>query len=410
MKTRKGMAFIVLLALFAAILAACGENTPVPASNAATTAASGAATSGNAAQIVKDSRAAVAAIKDYQSSLDMTFTGQGAGNLAMDVILKGSPAGAEGQAPQFKGTVTKSTLPTLPNGTVAVLGKSTFLYDPTTKVVLKGGATSGSSELYNLFLGSQIKALSLFEADLATPTLAGEEKVGDYTASKVTFAPKPELLGTSAFGKDAKGTAWIDKESKLPVKLEYSEEGSSMNWTVTNLQVNKNIGDDKLSFTPPAEAKVVDASQFGKPAKVASLDEAKSKAGFAFTAGYLPAELPKQPTNVGVQTTPLGNIVTAEFSVKSAAQVTPFPNSKGKEQAQSFKGVSIRALKGTANLPGNIPSGAAISDVTIGGQKGSVAVLDKNTILTFAKDGVFYTITSNEYGKDELVKVAEGLK
>jgi hypothetical protein len=177
--------------------------------------------------------------------------------------------------------------------------------------------------------------------------------------------------------------------------------------------VNKGVDDAKLSFTPPADAQVVDASQFGQAKQVANLDEAKTTAGFGLaTVSYLPGDLPKNPTAVSVQTTPVGNIITADYTVKATAPiVTPFPNAKGKDPAQNQKGISIRALKSTVNLPSNLPSGAVISDVTVGGQKGTLAALNDTTaILTFAKDGVFYTITSSGYGKDEVTKVAEGLK
>jgi outer membrane lipoprotein-sorting protein len=416
MKMKRSFTYLILLALVAGLLAACGEEpTPNPGSNNPTSGASTtAAGSGNAAAIIKDSVGAAVAITDYQATIDLTYTGTGAGNLTMDVVLKGSLAATDdGPAalPQFKGTVTKSSLPTIATGTVAVLGKSTLLYDPANKVVLKGGASAASSEVYNLFLGSQTKAATLFSSDLATPTVAGEEKVGSYTTTRINFVPKEGVAST--FGKGAKGSVWIDKDSKLPVQLDYSEEAGGQKWTVSNLQVNKGVDDAKLSFTPPADAQVVDAGQFGQAKQVANLDEAKTTAGFGLASvSYLPGDLPKNPTAVSVQTTPVGNIITADYTVKATAPiVTPFPNAKGKDPAQNEKGISIRALKSTVNLPSNLPSGAAISDVTVGGQKGTLAALNDTTaILTFAKDGVFYTITSSGYGKDEVTKVAEGLK
>ena len=418
MKMKRSFTYLILLALFAGLLAACGEEpTPIPRTGTNTTTgsnASGSGASGNAAGIIKDSVGAAVGVKDYQSTIDLTYTGTGAGTLSMDVVLRGSlGATDEGPAalPQFKGTITKSTLPTVPAGTVAALGKTTFLYDPTNKVVLKGGASAASSEVYNLFLGSQSKAATLFSSDLATPTLVGDEKVGSYNTSRLDFTPKANV--TSTFGKGAKGSVWVDKDTKLPVQLDYSEEGGGQKWTVSNLQVNKGVDDAKLTYTPPTDARVVDSGQFGQTRQVANLDEAKTTAGYALaTVSYLPADLPKNPTAVAVQTTPVGNIITAEYSVKTTAPiVTPFPGAKSTAPAQSQKGVTIRALKASVNLPSNLPSGVAITDVTIGGQKGTLAALNETTaILTFAKDGVFYTISSSGYGKDEVTKVGEGLK
>jgi hypothetical protein len=419
MKMKRSFTYLILLALFATILAACGdEPTPAPTNptSGTNTGTTSAATTGggDASAVIKDTVAAAAAVKDYQASIDLTYTGTGAGTLGMDVVYKGSLAASDTGAstvPSFKGTVTKSTLPTIASGTVAALGKETFLYDPTTKTVLKGGSGAASSEVYNLFIGSQTKAATLFSSDLATATLAGDEKVGSYDTSKITFVPKANV--TSAFGKNAKGTVWVDKASKLPVQLDYSEEGGGQKWTVSNLKVNQNIADSALAFTPPADAKVVDGTQFGQAKTVANLDEAKSSAGFALgTVSYLPSDLPKNPTSVSVQTTPVGNIINADYSTKGTAPVvTPFPGQKGKDPATNPKGISIRALQSSVALPSNLPSGAAISDVTVGGQKGTLAVLnDTSAILTFSKNGIFYTISSAGYGKDEVTKVAEGLQ
>lgn len=423
MKLKRSLTLLILLALIAGILAACGEeatkapsnNTTSAANNGTNTTAASSGTSGNAANIIKDSVGAAANVKDYQGTIDLTYTGTGAGTISMDIALKGGLGATDDGAaalPQFKGTVTKSTLPTVPSGTVAVLGKTSFIYDPTSKVVLKGGPSSASSEVYNLFLGSQTKAITLFSSDLATPTLAGDEKVGNYNTSKITFAPKENVAST--FGKGAKGTVWIDKDSKLPVQLDYQEEGGGQKWTISNLQVNKGVDDAKLSFTPPADAQVVDATAFGTPVSVANLDEAKSKAGFALpVVSYLPGDLPKTATSVSVQTTPVGNIIAADYSIKGANApiTTPFPGAKGTAPATSQKGITIRALKSQVPLPTNLPSGATISDVTVGGAKGTLAVLNETAaILTFSKGGVFYTISSSGYGKDEVTKVAEGLQ
>jgi hypothetical protein len=419
MKMKRSFTYLILLVLFAGLLAACGEESTPTANSGSntgtgTSTGTGTGTGGNATAVIRDAVGAAAAVKDYQSTIDLTYTGTGAGTITMDVALKGNLAATdEGPVvlPQFKGSVTRSTLPTIATGTVAVLGKNTLLYDPTNKLVLKGGASAASSEVYNLFLGSQSKAATLFSSDLATSSLAGDEKVGSYNTSRVNFVPKEGVAST--FGKGAKGSVWLDKESKLPVQLDYSEEGGGQKWTVTNLQVNKGVDDAKLAFTPPADAKVVDASQFGQTKQVANLDEAKAAVGFGLAVvSYLPADLPRNPTSVGVQTTPAGNIITANYTVKVTAPiVTPFPNAKGKDAATSEKGISIRALKSTVNLPSNLPSGAAISEVTVGGQKGTLAVLNNATaILTFTKDGVFYTISSSGYGKDEVTKVAGGLQ
>src|SRR5215213_857371 len=120
MKLKRSFTSLILLALIAGMLAACGEE-PTPArsnttasTNTGTTAAANTGTSGNAATIIKDSVGAAANVKDYQATIDLTYTGTGAGMISLDIALKGGlGATDEGAAalPQFKGTVTKSTLP-----------------------------------------------------------------------------------------------------------------------------------------------------------------------------------------------------------------------------------------------------------------------------------------------------------
>jgi hypothetical protein len=197
------------------------------------------------------------------------------------------------------------------------------------------------------------------------------------------------------------------------VQLDYSEDGAGLKWTVSNLQVNKGIDDTKLAFTPPTGAQVIDATQFGKIQKATDLTDANSKAGFTFpTVSYLPSDLPKAATSVSLQTTPVGNFIIADYSLKTTVvNPTPFPGLKGSGAPQNQKSISIKAFKSAVNLPANLPTTATITNASVQGQKATLAALTPTSaILIFNKSGVFYTISSTGYNKDEVQKVAEGLK
>ena len=426
MKWRLKIGYLLLAIIIAGMLSACGDDaTPIPATpnssnnNAGPvggTVPNNSSSDTSAAVTLRNTAQALSSITDYAGTLDITFTGQGAGSILMDVAMKGNPtaddSGKGPASPQFKGTVTKSTFTVLPANSAAVLGQTAYLYDPTSNVVLKG-SNLGSSDIYNLFSGTQTRAAEMFSLDFVTPAKEGEETIGTYNTTKLTFTPKPDREGTALFGRNVKATVWVDKATNLPVQLDYSEDGAGLKWTVSNLQVNKGVDDTKLAFIPPTGAQVIDATQFGKIQKATDLTDANSKAGFTFpTVSYLPGDLPKAATSVSLQTTPVGNFIIADYSLKTTvANPTPFAGLKGSGVPQNQKSVSIKAFKSAVNLPANLPTTATITNASVQGQKATLAALTPTSaILIFNKSGVFYTISSTGYSKDEVQKVAEGLK
>ena len=400
--------FLLTTVLLALALTACGGTATPPPTPTPTPPA-------NAAAIVDAASKAMLALTKYQATTVMELTGAGGGNVTLKVLLRGSMVAPEtpDQQLRFKGEVITSTLQALPVGTVAVVGPTNMIYDPVQKVVIQGATGVGGSELYNLFLGSQVRVATLLQPVLASATVAGEETVGAYKTWKLTLAPKPEAAAASLLGDGAQGTAWIDKATNLPVKFNYQDKDVGITWTASNVDITTNITDEQLTFTPPADAQVVDGTVPNQTVAVATVEEASAKAGFKpLLPSYLPADLPTSASKIAVRTVqPLGNIIELSYGVQSAAPAsTPFP---GMEDFNPLvtKGISVQALKGTVNLPANWPTSAVISDAKVHGQPAVEVVLSENqAAITWQEGGVFYAVRSNGFGIAEVRKVAESLK
>jgi hypothetical protein len=389
--------------LLAILLVGCGgaaaQPTPTPPADASA--------------IIEQSRNAMLRLTNYQAAIAMSLAGDGGGDVAMQVVMRGSPVNADAsEGLRFRGEVMESSLPALPVGTVAVLGDENVIYDPVQKVVLRGGPGIGGSELFNLFLGSQVRVVTLLQPELAEATLAGEEQVGDYATTRIDLAPRADLAAAMLMDPSATATVWIDQATNLPVQFDYRETGTGLRWTASDLDITSEISDEQLAFTPPDDATVVAGGELGEIVSVATVEEAAQEAGFTpLTPSYLPEGLPAEPSSAGVQQTPLGPLVTLSYGVQSAAEgQTDF---EGIEDVapQTTRGITIQALQGAANLPVNLPTGAVVSEVSVRGNTAVQAVLgDGQASLTWKEGDVFYTVRSNGFGSDEVLKVAESME
>lgn len=393
------MLFVTMLAL--ALTACNGAATAPPPTPAP-----------DAAAIVEQTREAMLTLEHYRATVALELSGPGGGEVTMQVALRGSPvADSAGQELRFKGEVTSSTLPSLPVGTVAVVGPTNLLYDPVQNVAVEGSAGVGGSELFNLFLGSQVRVVTLLQPALADATLAGEETIGAYQTWKLTLAPKAAVAVAAMLGENATATVWVDQASNLPVQFQYSDNEVGLSWTASEVDATTPVADADLSFTPPADAQVVGPDELGQSQTVASVDEAVAAAGFTpLQPAYLPAGLPVAPSSVGVRQTSLGAIVQLGYAIQAEAGTAPsFP---GIEDVTPLitQGITISALNGPVNLPANPPTGAIVSETTVRGQPAVEVVLgDRQASLSWQEGEVFYTIRGNGFGIDELRKVAESM-
>jgi hypothetical protein len=411
MMTMKKQFILILLSLLTALaLAACGGNgddaeTPNP------TTEGGA----EAREILDSSLLAMSQLENFQSDLTLEFSGESAGTVDMQVFVKGSFLAAGSERPQFKGVVTESDLPSIPAGTVAILGPTSYVYDPVQNVTLVseagGEVPQAYSEIYSLFLGNQTRAVTLMSPDVTNPTIEAENvAVGDFQTTQIALNPTDTTSIVMAPG--AQGTVWIDQDSNLPVKLEYTEDGFGVTWTANTLSLEPL---DDAVFEPgddiPADANQVAGDELAEVTEVASLDEAMDQAGFtSLVPSYLPEGLPTEPSSIGVQETSLGNAIVQNYAstteAEADAEITGALEDVNPVETNS---IVINALQSDVGLP-DTPIGT-VSEVTVRGQTGTLAVIgDGQVTLEWSEDGVIYTISSNGYGENEVLQVAEGLE
>jgi outer membrane lipoprotein-sorting protein len=401
----------LFLSIFAAlamlVVSGCGNNNE-PAED-------GGGSTAEAEAILESTRLAMAQLDNYQADLTMDFSGQSEGTVRMEVFLKGNFLGdTGGERPQFKGIVTESTLPSAPEGTVAILGPTSYVYDPTQNVVAVGQEGSDSpqpySDLYGLFLGNQTRAVTLISPNVTNPTVAGEETVGEFETTRIELNPTD--LTSTIMAPGASGTIWIDKDTSLPVKFDYSEDGFGVVWTVNSMSLEP-LED---SVFEPGDAIPADATEIGEEtspiSEVASLDEAVNEAGFTpLVPSYLPSELPSTPTSVGVQQTPLGSIIIQSYAVSEDVEADPetVPEDFENFNPIETRSIVIRAIQSEVGFPGSLAG--TTSEVNVRGQDATLTSIDNGRVtVTWVEDGTMYEVVSNGYGEDEVLQVAEGLE
>jgi outer membrane lipoprotein-sorting protein len=373
-------------------------------------------TDGDAGAILNSTRLAMLQLDNLQADMTLEFSGETEGTVDMQVFVKGSFLEAGNtERPQFKGVVTESTLPSAPAETVAIQSETSYIYDPRENVVLVTEAGSGVptaySDLYTLFLGNQTRAVTLMSPGVTNPTIVAEDvAVGDFQTTEIALNPTDTTSVVMAPG--AQGTIWIDQDTSLPVKLEYSEDGFGVTWTINSMSLDEL--DDSV-FQPgediPADAEEVAGSGLGELVEVASLDEAASQAGFTpLTPSYLPSDLPTEPSSIGVRESESGNSIVLNYALTSEAEVDEQLSGEleGFNPVQT-NSIVIRARQSDTPLPSTLAGN--VSEVDIRGQSATLSVVGEGQVtLEWTEDGITYTISGNGYGEDEVLQVAEGLE
>jgi hypothetical protein len=242
-------------------------------------------------------------------------------------------------------------------------------------------------------------------------TVAGDETVGDFETTRIELNPND--ITSTIMAPGASGTIWIDKDTNLPVKFDYSEEGFGVLWEVNSMSLEPL--DDSV-FEPgddiPADATEVASDEMSPITEVASLDEAADEAGFTpLTPSYLPGDLPGEPSSVGVQQTPLGNVVIQNYAVTEnvEADSETVPEDFEDFDPVESQSIVIRAIQSEVGFPGSVSG--TVSDVTVRGQDATLTnISDERVSVSWVEDGVMYEVSSDGYGEDEVLQVAEGLE
>ena len=219
----------------------------------------------------------------------------------------------------------------------------------------------------------------------------GTEQIAGKNTWKVSVAPKAETSSQLQLDGIIKGTLWVDEALALPLKL--SVDASDLGQgsvEVRSIETNTGLSADLFSFTPPADAKIVQAAELAAQMepKAATLDEARTAVSFALREpGYLPTGLTLVEVRVIGTTTVILNYAGDGGSVSLV---------------QSNEEV------GRDREP---PAGSAVSEVPIGEATGTLitGVDGQGSLLRWEQGGVRYVVAGTLSG-DEAVKVAEGLE
>ncbi|NJP07135.1 MAG: DUF2092 domain-containing protein [Chloroflexaceae bacterium] len=364
---------------------------------------------GNAESVLLAATTAMSDLDDYQATIDLTLLGPQNGEISMDVAMLGSPLADNANDSRFRGEVSASSIPSIPAGSIVVLGPAFYWYQPETNMVFTG-EQSGYVELMTLFLSTQTRAAQLASSAIAVGNVVGEEQVGEFNTIRVDFIPRPGVEGTAALGRNVQASIWFDQETKLPVQLIYRSHAGGMEWSMTNLAINSGLDESIFTFEPPPDARVVDLGTF-EAIPVESLDEASREAGFpAPLPTYLPADLPTEPNRIVVQKTPLGNHIVSNYTLTERGN-GDFPGFDD-FTPRRVNGITIEAFQ-TDTPSRRQRAGQRASQVTeetIRGVPGTIVEQRPNRVhVSWDENGITYTVAGTGYDRDEVLQVVEGL-
>ena len=374
---RRSTLFIVAL-LGALLLAACGNTLPT------------------ADEIVDRMEAARAATNDAHAVVAINFSSP---DQTGTIVVEGwmQKTGASGPDGQPISRVRAEVLEASQAGMAGTLlvsdGTTFWLYNPSENTVVTGEA----GKLKDATAGSPIGAATAL-TDIVSQGLGavelevlGTEQIAGKNTWKVSVAPKAETSSQLQLDGIIKGTLWVDEALALPLKL--SVDASDLGQgsvEVRSIETNTGLSADLFSFTPPADAKIVQAAELAAQMepKAATLDEARTAVSFALREpGYLPTGLTLVEVRVIGTTTVILNYAGDGGSVSLV---------------QSNEEV------GRDREP---PAGSAVSEVPIGEATGTLitGVDGQGSLLRWEQGGVRYVVAGTLSG-DEAVKVAEGLE
>ena len=374
---RRSTLFIVAL-LGALLLAACGNTLPT------------------ADEIVDRMEAARAATNDAHAVVAINFSSP---DQTGTIVVEGwmQKTGASGPDGQPISRVRAEVLEASQAGMAGTLlvsdGTTFWLYNPSENTVVTGEA----GKLKDATAGSPIGAATALTdivsqgLDAVELEVLGTEQIAGKNTWKVSVAPKAETSSQLQLDGIIKGTLWVDEALALPLKL--SVDASDLGQgsvEVRSIETNTGLSADLFSFTPPADAKIVQAAELAAQMepKAATLDEARTAVSFALREpGYLPTGLTLVEVRVIGTTTVILNYAGDGGSVSLV---------------QSNEEV------GRDREP---PAGSAVSEVPIGEATGTLITGGdgQGSLLRWEQGGVRYVVAGTLSG-DEAVKVAEGLE
>ncbi len=213
-----------------------------------------------------------------------------------------------------------------------------------------------------------------------TAEYQGEATVSGQETYKVTVEPKNESLQEMMPNQ----TVWLDQDNWFPVKTQVTtsvgNDTTTTTMTYSNLTYNKSIPDERFTFTPPEDAKVIDV-ELPQTSNYDSVEEAQQAVDFTI----------REPTSV-----PDG------YSLENVTVTTSNGNAS----------VSLMYSNGTDSMvvtqtPATRPVTGGQS-VSIAGHSGSYTTIGEQQILQWSDDELRYSV-SGSLLKTSLIEVAESI-
>ena len=371
---------LLLLALISALaLAACGATLPT------------------ADEIVERMEAARAATTSAHAVVTLDFTSpEQSGRIVVEGWMEktGATDAAGNPITRVRAEVREASEGQLA-GTVAVSDGTTFwLYNPAENTVITGEAgkmkqAAASTPAGPATMLTDLVARGLDAVDLE---VLGSEQVAGKDTWKVRVTPKAETSAQLQLDGVIDGTMWVDSDLALPLKLtiDASDLGSGT-VEVQTIETNQPIDAARFSFTPPADAKVVQAEELAAQMQAPSastLEEARTSVSFALRE---PSYLPTGIALVEVRVVGTSTVILNYAGEAGSASVVQSNEDVGRDREP--------------------PAGSQVSDVSVGGLPATLITGGdgQGSLLRWEDAGVRYVVAGTLSG-DEALKIAEGLR
>jgi outer membrane lipoprotein-sorting protein len=370
---------IVLIALLisALLLGACAERLPT------------------ADEIVDEMEAARASTKDIHATVAIDFTSPDqSGSMVIEAWMEKLPDTADGEPKaRVRAEVRKASQAELVGSLLVSDGEQFWLYSPANNTVVVGTADEMKDQAPTTPAGATQMLQDVVQQGLDAVDLEvlGEEQVAGKNTWKVKVTPKPETAANLQLAGVIEGTMWVDTALAMPLKLtvDASDFGKG-NVEARSIEVNAGIDDDLFTYTPPADATIVQAPDLIEQMapRAATLDEARSSVSFTLREpGYLPAGL-------------------ALVEVRVVGTGTVILNYSGGAASMSL--VQSNEDVGDGREP---PAGSQVQEITVRGQPATLIIGadGQGSLLTWDEGGI-KTVIAGTISGDEAVRVAEGLE